>query len=62
MSVLFAGSYKALTLGFAPRQEERNLFDRHLYLGEDDYRLYYRGRHLESIEQQELYFPVLSHA
>ena len=55
-------SYKALTLGFAPRQEERNLFDRHLYLGEEDYRLFYRGRHLESIEQQELYFPVLSHA
>lgn len=55
-------SYKALTLGFAPRQEERNLFDRHLYLGGDDYRLFYRGNNLESIEQEKLYFPALSHA
>ena len=28
----------------------------------DDYRLFYRGEKLESIEQDKLYFPDFSHA
>ena len=54
--------YKELRLGFTPRQEERDLFDNNFYVGGDDYRLFYRGRNLESIEQEKLYFPALSHA
>lgn len=54
--------YKELRLGFTPRQEERDLFEIDLYNGGDDYRLFYRGSGLESIEQEKLYFPALSHA
>lgn len=54
--------YKELRLGFTPRQEERDLFDNNLYIGGDEYRLFYRGSNLESIEQEKLYFPALSHA
>ena len=32
------------------------------YDGADDYRLFYLGEELKSIEQEKLYFPELSHA
>ena len=51
-----------LGLGFTPRQEERDLFDHHYYNGGEEYRLFYWGSNLESIEREKLYFPVLSHA
>jgi hypothetical protein len=33
-----------------------------IYNGSDDYRLFYLGQELKSIEQDKLYFPELSHA
>lgn len=33
-----------------------------VYDGGDDYRLFYRGKELEAIEQDRFYFPDLSHA
>jgi len=33
-----------------------------IYDGADDYRLFYMGEELESIEKERLYFPDLSHA
>ena len=32
------------------------------YDGADDYRLFYLGEQLKSIENEKLYFPELSHA
>ncbi len=54
--------YDRLMLGFAPLEEERELFNAELFDGGDDYRLFYRGEQLESIEKEKLYFPQLSHA
>lgn len=51
-----------LMLGFAPLAEDRALFEAELYDGGEDYRLFYRGAQLESIEKEKLYFPQLSHA
>lgn len=33
-----------------------------IYNGSDDYRLFYLGQELKSIEQDKLYFPEISHA
>lgn len=54
--------YKMLKLGFTPRKDETDLFESTLFNGGDDYRLLCRGNRLESIEQEKLYFPALSHA
>lgn len=54
--------YKNLFLGFAPCREDRSLFDAEVFDGGEDYRLFYRGKALESIEKEKLFFPVLSHA
>lgn len=54
--------YKRLMLGFVPLAEDRALFDAEEYDGGDDYRLFYRGVQLESVEREKLYFPQLSHA
>lgn len=54
--------FRSLMLGFAPLEEERELFTAKIYDGGDDYRLFYRGAQLESIEKEKLYFPQLSHA
>ena len=49
-------------LGFVPFDEDRNLCVSEEYDGGDDYRLFYRGAGLESIERDKLFFPDLSHA
>lgn len=54
--------YKCLNLGFPPRAEDVHMFDAFAYDGGDDYRLFYRGEELESIEKEKLFFPQLSHA
>ena len=51
-----------LRLGFTPLEEDLYLCASELYDGADDYRLFYRGEELESIEKDKLYFPDLSHA
>ena len=54
--------FEKCILGFAPWQEDAGLCDAQSYDGEDDYRLFYLGQKVESIEQEKLYFPELSHA
>ena len=54
--------YKKLLLGFTPRKEDADLFDAAVFDGGDDYRLFFRGSRLKSIEQERLYFPTMSHA
>lgn len=54
--------YRYLRLGFTPRKEDADLFEAHAYDGGEDYRLFCRGNKLESIEQERLYFPAMSHA
>lgn len=49
-------------LGFTPLESDMKLCISEVYDGADDYRLFYRGKKLESIEQDQLYFPDLSHA
>ena len=54
--------YRKLTLGFSPCAEDAALFHAVVYNGGEDYRLFYRGKELESIEREKLFFPQLSHA
>ena len=54
--------YKELRLGFTPYPEDMNLFEATAFDGENDYRLFYIGDELKSIEKERLYFPQLSHA
>ena len=49
-------------LGFVPRDRDKALCTSEIYDGADDYRLFYKGEKLESIERDRLYFPDLSHA
>ncbi len=49
-------------LGFTPLDEDKIMCTSEVYDGADDYRLFYRGKKLESIERDKLYFPDLSHA
>jgi GNAT superfamily N-acetyltransferase len=49
-------------LGFTPHDEDMKICISEVYDGGDDYRLFYRGKELEAIEQDRLYFPNLSHA
>ncbi len=49
-------------LGFTPLDEDVKICISEVYDGGDDYRLFYRGEELKSIERDKLYFPDLSHA
>lgn len=49
-------------LGFTPLDEDKAMCTSEEYDGADDYRLFYRGKKLESVERDKLYFPDLSHA
>ena len=51
-----------LRLGFVPLEEDMPLCTSEAFDGGEDYRLFYRGEQLESIERDRLYFPDLSHA
>ena len=50
------------SLGFTPLDEDKEKCISEVYDGGDDYRLFYMGEALRSIEQEKLYFPDLSHA
>ena len=54
--------YDRLQLGFTPRDGDVDMFEASSYDGGEDYRLFYLGEDLESIEKEKLFFPVLSHA
>lgn len=56
------GKYDFIRLGFVPYGEEKSMCDIMKYDGGEDYRLFYLGNELESIEKEQLYFPELSHA
>ena len=49
-------------LGYVPLEEDKAKCISEVYDGGDDYRLFYIGEELKSIEQEKLYFPDLSHA
>ncbi len=54
--------YDTLILEFTPKKEDEVWFGCEAYDGEDDYRFFYLGEELKSIEGQKLYFPTFSHA
>lgn len=56
------GEYQKCRLGFTPVLKDMELCAAERYDGADDYRLFYLGEQLKSIEQEKLYFPELSHA
>ena len=56
------GKFHKCRLGFTPAQNDRYMCIAEYYDGGDDYRLFYLGQELKSIEQDKLYFPELSHA
>ena len=54
--------YSELILGFAPLSDDAVHFECEPYDGGDDYRLFYLGEQIGSLEQDRLFFPQLSHA
>lgn len=56
------GEYNKCQLGFVPAMKDRDICTAEKYDGADDYRLFYLGEQLKSIENEKLYFPELSHA
>lgn len=54
--------YKSLKLGFTPCTQDVCMFEASVYDDGKDYCLFYRGKDLESIEKEKLFFPQLSHA
>ena len=56
------GEFHKYRPGFTPAQNDRYMCIAEYYNGSDDYRLFYLGQELKSIEQDKLYFPELSHA
>ena len=56
------GEYHNCQLGFTPALKDMDICVAEQYDGADDYRLFYLGEQLKSIENEKLYFPELSHA
>lgn len=56
------GEYHNCQLGFTPAFTDMDICVAEQYDGADDYRLFYLGEQLKSIENEKLYFPELSHA
>ncbi|MGM9602108.1 MAG: GNAT family N-acetyltransferase [Faecousia sp.] len=54
--------YRHLKLGFSPLAEDAHLFQGEPFDGGEDYRLFYRGKTLDSIAKDKLFFPLMSHA
>lgn len=52
----------SIELGFTPLMNDKGLCECTVFDGGDDYRLFYLGNRLESIENDRLFFPSLSHA
>lgn len=57
-----SGEYQKCQLGFVPDPKDMHMCVAEKYDGADDYRLFYFGEQLKSIEKEKLYFPELSHA
>ena len=57
-----SGEYHECRLGFVPDRKDMDMCIAEKYDGADDYRLFYFGEKLKSIEKEKLYFPELSHA
>lgn len=56
------GEYHKCRLGFVPDRKDMDICIAEKYDGAEDYRLFYLGEQLKSIEEEKLYFPELSHA
>ena len=56
------GNVSEIRLGFTPLAEDLKMCDLAVYDGADDYRLFYIGDEIKSIETEKLYFPEFSHA
>ena len=56
------GEYHNCQLGFTPALKDMDICVAEQYDGADDYRLFYLGEQLKSIENEKIYFPELSHA
>lgn len=54
--------YCCLKLGFTPCAGDAGMFEAYVYDGGEDYRMFYRGKELESIKKEKLFFPQMSHA
>lgn len=57
-----SGEYHGCRLGFTPTLKDIDMCIAEKYDGAEDYRLFYFGDQLKSIEKEKLYFPELSHA
>lgn len=57
-----SGEYRQCQLGFVPDLKDMDMCVAEKYDGADDYRLFYFGEQLKSIEKEKLYFPELTHA
>ena len=57
-----SGEYCQCQLGFVPDLKDMDMCEAEKYDGSDDYRLFYFGEQLKSIEKEKLYFPELTHA
>lgn len=57
-----SGEYYECRLGFTPTLKDIDMCIAEKYDGAEDYRLFYFGEKLKSIEKEKLYFPELSHA
>lgn len=59
----FADLYKPeWSNALCEKRKELDILGVGAYDGEDDYRFFYRGKELESIKKEKLFFPDLSHA
>lgn len=56
------GAYHTCRLGFVPDRKDMDMCIAEKYDGAEDYRLFYFGEKLKSIEKEKLYFPEFSHA
>ena len=56
------GEYYKCQLGFTPALKDMDICVAEQYDGADDYRLFYLGKQLKRIEDENLYFPELLHA
>lgn len=57
-----SGEYHECRLGFTPTLKDIDMCIAEKYDGAEDYRLFYFGDQLKSIEEDKIYFPELSHA
>ena len=57
-----SGEYHKCRLGFTPTLKDIDMCIAEKYDGAEDYRLFYFGDQLKSIEKEKLYFPEFSHA